>query len=51
MIILGIVLIIIGWLANISILITIGVILVVVGVVLTLLGAAGRGLGGRRTFY
>jgi len=51
MIILGIILILIGWLASIPILTTIGVILVVVGLVLMLLGATGRAVGGRRHWY
>jgi hypothetical protein len=51
MIILGVVLLVIGWLTGISILTTIGIILVVVGAVLTLLGAVGRPIGGRRSYY
>lgn len=51
MIILGIVLVLVGWLASIPVLTTIGVILVVVGLVLTLLGSAGRAVGGRKTWY
>ena len=51
MIILGIILILIGWLASIPVLTTIGVILVVVGLILTLLGSAGRAVGGRKTWY
>lgn len=51
MIILGIILILIGWLASISILTTIGIILVVVGAVLYVLGATGRAVGGRKHWY
>jgi hypothetical protein len=51
MIILGIILIVIGWLASIPILTTIGIILVVVGLILMLLGATGRAVGGRRHYY
>jgi hypothetical protein len=51
MIILGIVLVLIGWLAKIAILTTIGLVLVVVGVVLMLLGSTGRAVGGRRHYY
>jgi hypothetical protein len=51
MIILGIILILIGWLASIPVLTTIGVILVVIGLVLMLLGATGRAVGGRRHYY
>ncbi|HET7532244.1 MAG TPA: DUF6131 family protein [Nocardioidaceae bacterium] len=51
MIILGIILVLIGWLASISILTTIGIILIVVGLVLALLGAMGRAVGGRKHWY
>ena len=51
MIILGIILLLIGWLANIGILTTIGIILVVIGAVLFLLGATGRAVGGRKHWY
>jgi hypothetical protein len=50
-IVLGIVLVLIGWLASISILTTIGVILVVVGLVLAILGGTGRAIGGRKHWY
>jgi uncharacterized membrane protein HdeD (DUF308 family) len=50
-IILGIILILIGWLASISILTTIGIILVVVGAVLYVLGATGRAVGGRKHWF
>lgn len=51
MIILGIVLLIVGFIAKIAILWTIGIILVVVGAVLFLLGSMGRAVGGRRHYY
>lgn len=51
MIILGIILLIAGFLLKISIVWTIGIILVVVGLVLTLMGSSGRAVGGRRTYY
>jgi hypothetical protein len=51
MIILGLILLVIGWVANISILATIGVILVVIGAVLWILGAAGHAVGGRAHYY
>jgi hypothetical protein len=51
MIVLGIILLIAGFLLKISIVWTIGIILVVVGLVLTLLGSMGRAVGGRRTYY
>lgn len=51
MIILGIVLLIIGFIAKVAILWTIGIILLVVGAVLFLLGSMGRAVGGRRHYY
>jgi Family of unknown function (DUF6131) len=51
MIILGLILLIIGIVAGIGILWTIGVILLVVGLILALLGAVGRGIGGRRHYW
>lgn len=51
MIILGLVLLLIGLLAKISILTTIGIILLVVGLVLALLGSTGRAVGGRKHFF
>jgi len=51
MIILGIILVLVGYLASISILTTIGVILVVIGAVLFLLGSTGRAVGGRNHYF
>ncbi|MET9878769.1 MULTISPECIES: DUF6131 family protein [Streptomycetaceae] len=51
MIILGIILLIIGFLTGISILWTLGVILVVIGLVLWVLGAMGHAVAGRRHYY
>ncbi|MGW7437611.1 DUF6131 family protein [Streptomyces sp. NPDC054849] len=51
MIILGIILLLLGWLLGISILWTIGIVLVVIGVVLWILGAVGHAVGGRRHYY
>jgi len=50
-IILGVVLLVIGFLTKIAILWTLGIIALVVGVILALLGAAGREIGGRRHYY
>jgi hypothetical protein len=50
-IVLGIILLIIGLIAKISILWTIGIIVLVIGAVLFLLGLAGREIGGRRHWY
>jgi hypothetical protein len=51
MIVLGIILLIIGFLTGITILWTLGIILLVIGLILALVGAAGRGVGGRRHWY
>ena len=51
MIVLGLILLLVGWLAHIGILTTIGIILVVIGAVLFLLGATGRAVGGRKHWY
>jgi len=48
---LGIILLIIGFIAKVAILWTIGIILVVVGLVLAALGTMGRAVGGRRHYY
>jgi hypothetical protein len=50
-IILGIILLIIGFVAKIAILWTIGIIVVVIGLILALLGATGRAVGGRRHYF
>ncbi|WP_165372746.1 DUF6131 family protein [Pengzhenrongella frigida] len=51
MIVLGIVLVIVGYLLPLPVLTTVGVILVVVGAVLAILGGTGRAVGGRRHFW
>ena len=51
MIILGIILLILGFVFGIPILWTIGIILTVAGAVLSILGATGRAIGGRKTWY
>jgi len=51
MIILGVILLILGFVFGISILWTIGIVLIVAGAVLTILGATGRAIGGRKTWY
>jgi membrane-bound ClpP family serine protease len=51
MIILGVILLIIGLVAGIGILTTIGIILIVIGLILALLGMVGRPVGGRRFYY
>jgi uncharacterized protein DUF6131 len=51
MIVLGIILLIAGFLLKISILWTIGIVLIVIGAVLALLGSTGRAVGGRRHYF
>jgi uncharacterized membrane protein HdeD (DUF308 family) len=51
MIILGIILLIIGFIAKIAIVWTIGIIALVVGLILLLLGSMGRAVGGRRHYW
>jgi hypothetical protein len=50
-IVLGVILLIIAFVAGIGILWTLGIILVVVGVVFEILGSTGRAIGGRRHYY
>jgi Family of unknown function (DUF6131) len=50
-IILGLILLLIGWLAGIGILQTIGIILIIIGAVLWILGSMGRPIGGRRWYW
>jgi len=47
----GVVLLIIGFVAGIPILWTIGLVVLVVGVVLFLVGSAGHAVGGRRHYW
>ncbi|MEV6677409.1 DUF6131 family protein [Streptomyces erythrochromogenes] len=51
MIVLGVILLIIGFVTGISILWTIGLILVIIGLVLWVLGAVGHTVGGRKHYY
>lgn len=51
MIIFGIVLFVIGWVAKIPLLETIGAIVAIVGLALMLLGSMGRAVGGRRHYW
>ncbi|MGH2929188.1 MAG: DUF6131 family protein [Solirubrobacteraceae bacterium] len=51
MIILGIVLLIVGFIAKLAVLWTIGIIVLVVGLILVLLGAVGHAVGGRRHYW
>ncbi|MFE9789952.1 DUF6131 family protein [Nocardia salmonicida] len=51
MIVLGLILLLIGFLTGISILWTIGIVLIVIGAILFLLGSTGRAVGGRKHWY
>lgn len=51
MIVLGVILLVIGWFTGISILYTVGAILLVVGLVLLLLGGIGHPVGGRNNWW
>lgn len=51
MITLGVILLIIGLIASIPILWTIGIVLVVIGLILAVLGTMGRAVGGRNHYW
>jgi hypothetical protein len=51
MIILGIILLIAGFLLKISILWTIGIVVLAIGLILALLGGVGHAVGGRRHYF
>ena len=51
MILVGIILLILGFLLKISILWTLGIIVLVIGLILMLMGSMGRAVGGRRHYY
>jgi Family of unknown function (DUF6131) len=51
LIILGVILLIIGFVAKIAIIWTIGIIAVVIGAILALLGMVGHAVGGRRHYF
>lgn len=51
MIILGVVLLLIGFVAKVSLIWTLGIIAVVVGAILAILGGTDRAIGGRRHWY
>ncbi|MGW6691926.1 DUF6131 family protein [Streptomyces sp. NPDC054961] len=48
MIVLGIILLVVGYVVGIAILWTIGIVLVVIGIILWILGSVGHKVGGRR---
>jgi hypothetical protein len=51
MIVLGAILLILGFVLDISILWTIGIVLLVIGAVFWILGSVGRPVGGRKAWY
>jgi hypothetical protein len=51
MIVLGIILLVIGYFTGLSILYTIGGILLVIGIILWILGAVGRPVAGRKVWF
>ncbi|MFD4245391.1 DUF6131 family protein [Streptomyces sp. NPDC058525] len=51
MLVLGIILLLVGWLTGIGILWTIGIVLIVVGAILWILGSVGHAVGGRRHYW
>jgi Family of unknown function (DUF6131) len=51
MIILGIILLIVGFIAKIAILWTIGIVILAIGLILLLLGAIGHSVGPRRHYW
>jgi Family of unknown function (DUF6131) len=51
MVVLGLILLVIGFVVGVPALWTIGIILLVIGAILFLLGALGREVGGRRYWY
>ncbi len=51
MIILGVILLIIGFLAHIAIVWSLGILVLIVGAILALLGMAGHMVGGRRHYF
>jgi Zn-dependent membrane protease YugP len=51
MIVLGLILLVAGFILKISILWTIGIILLAVGALFAVMGATGRAVGGRRHYY
>ena len=51
MIILGLILLVVGFVVKIGVLWSIGIALLVIGLVLALFGATGRAVGGRRHYW
>lgn len=51
MIILGIILLVVGFILHIAVVWTIGIVVLAIGLVLALMGAMGRAVGGRRFYW
>ncbi|MEV6431873.1 MULTISPECIES: DUF6131 family protein [unclassified Nocardia] len=51
MIVLGLILLVVGYLLGIPLLTTAGIILLIIGAVLWIAGSVGRPVGGRRHYY
>ena len=51
MIVLGLILLLVGWFVHLPLLYYVGGVLLIIGVVLFLLGGAGHPVGGRRWWY
>ncbi len=51
MIVAGLILLLIGFIAKVAIIWTIGIVVLVVGLILLLMGAMGREVGGRKHFF
>jgi Family of unknown function (DUF6131) len=51
MIILGLILLLVGFLAKIAIVWTIGIVVLAIGLVMLILGSIGRGVAGRRHYW
>ena len=51
MIILGLILLVVGFLTSLSLLYYIGGVILVIGVILLILGAVGRPVGGRKAWF
>ena len=51
MIVLGLILLLVGWLTGISLLYTVGSIVLIIGIVFFILGSVGRPVGGRKVWF
>jgi hypothetical protein len=51
MIILGVVLLIVGFVFKVAIIWTLGILAIIIGAVLAIMGGVGREIGGRRHYY